>query len=260
MKKNSAEEKKEGGVISIANAKGGVGKTTVSVNLAYELAFQGYRVAMLDLDSQCDLTRVYLPEEQPLLSILDVLQKTCAPAKALIDVGDRLQLLPGHLGIGQFGFNGSEYILQKVVKGIRKAGSDFVLLDHPPSLHAAALAGYAASDYVLIVSEAEAFSVDNLAQLLTDLEAIKQAYNPALSVLGIVMNKIDLRRKLTKRTLRDCRTAFAASRILFDATLSTDTAIPNAHERRVPVRRLPWYSRSIRQFAALTEEMLERMV
>ena len=259
MKTSNQEEKKEGGVISFANCKGGVGKTTLTANIAYELVFRGYRVALLDLDNQCDLSKIYLPEDHQGPNILDVMEKKSTLTNALLEVEDRLYLVPGSHEIAQFNYSGSEHVLQKVVNALKKRKVDFILLDHPPSMHEAALAGYVASDFVLIVSEAEAFSVMNLSQLLDDISAIKSAFRPELRILGIVMNKIDLRRNLTKRTLQACNDAFGKSNILFNTTISADTAIPNANAQNIPVRKLHWYSRSIGQFSELTREILERM-
>ena len=258
MKKSSTEEKKGGGVISIANCKGGVGKTTLTVNIAYELSFQGYSVALLDLDNQCDLSKIYLPEDHHGPTIMDVLQKQSTLANALVEVEENLYLMPGSREIAQLNYSGSEHILQKVIAGIKKRNVDFILLDHPPSMHEAALAGYT-SDYVLIVSEAEAFSVMNLSQLLEDIAAIKSAFRPELRVLGIVMNKIDRRRNLTKKTLKACNEAFGKSNTLFHTTISIDTAIPNSHALKIPVRKLHWRSRTVSQFSELTREILERM-
>ena len=259
MKKNNAEEKMEGGVISIANCKGGVGKTTLTVNIAYELVFQGYSVALLDLDNQCDLSKIYLPEDHQGPTIMDVLQKQSTLSNALTEVEENLYLIPGSREIAQLNYSGSEHILQRVIAGIKKRNIDFILLDHPPSMHEAALAGYVASDYVLIVSEAEAFSVMNLSQLLEDIAAIKSAFRPELRILGIVMNKIDRRRNLTKKTLKACNEAFGKSKTLLHTTISIDTAIPNAHALKIPVRKLHWRSRTVRQFSELTHEILERM-
>ena len=82
---------------------------------------------------------------------------------------------------------------------------------------------------------------------------------PELRVLGIVMNKIDLRRNLTKKTLKACHEAFGQPQTILRTTISIDTAIPNAHAQKIPVRKLHWRSRTVSQFSELTHEILERM-
>ena len=91
------------------------------------------------------------------------------------------------------------------------------------------------------------------------VKAIKSAFRPELRVLGIVMNKIDQRRNLTKKTLKACNEAFGKSKALLHTTISIDTAIPNAHAQKIPVRKLHWRSRTVSQFSELTREILERM-
>ena len=254
----SNQQARTGTTISVANAKGGVGKTTLSVNLAYELHFQGYKVAMIDLDSQCDLTKVYQPTDYKGATIVDLLQKRCKVSEAMIPVEKNLFLIAGSREISAFKFKGSEHALLRIVTIIKQKGIDFIIVDHPPALHEIALAGYIASDFVLIVSEAEAFSVANLDQLTQDLKAIKESYQPKLKTLGIVMNKIDRRRNLTKATLQECQSAFG--KVMFESMVSTDTAIPNSLDQCIPVRNLRWRSRTVSQFTHVAAEMMARMV
>ena len=243
--------------ISIANRKGGVGKTSMAVNLSYELKFLGFKVVMMDLDCQCDLTKVYQPDAAG-PNILDVLQKKCRIADALIEVEENLYLIPGSRYISQYNFTGSEQALLRFTKYFDKKGFDFVILDHPPSLHDVALAGYVASDEVLLVCQAESFSVQDMDQLLEDLNVIKETFNhPELHVLGIAMNRIDNRRKLTNTILNKCRSVFRKN--ILQNTISNDTAIPNSLHKNLPVRNLHWRSRTVSQFNNMATELLERM-
>ena len=243
--------------ISICNAKGGVGKTTMTVNLACELAFKGYKVGMLDLDCQCDLTKVYRPAESQAPNLMDVLQKKCKIVDAVSPVTANLHLLSGSKDISRFSFAGGEQTLRRVRRWFEENGFDFLLVDHPPALHDAALAGYVISDEILIVCEAESFSLENLDQLIKDIEGIKTTFQPNLHVLGIAMNKIDRRRCLTQANLKRCRRIFGKS--VFKAMVSNDTAVPNALSRNIPVRNLHWRSRTVSQFSNLAAEMLERL-
>ena len=211
----------------------------------------------MDLDGQCDLTKVYQPDaEGP--DILDVLQNKSRIADALVEVEKNLYLIPGSRNIAQYNFNGSEQALLRFNKYFSKKGFDFVILDHPPNLHDVALAGYVASDEVLLVCQAESFSVQDMDQLLDDLNAIKETFNhPELHVLGIAMNRIDRRRKLTNTILNECRSVFRKS--ILQTTISNDTSIPNSLHKNLPVRKLHWRSRTVSQFNYLANELLERM-
>ena len=243
--------------ISICNKKGGTGKTTLTANIAYELAYRGKKVLMLDLDAQSDLTAIYRPANFSGPDILDVLQKKCRISEAVVRINDNLFLVPGSKDIASFDFAGSVGALLPVVKHFAAKKMDFALIDHPPSLHEAALAGLAASDGALIVSEPEFLSVKNISQLVKDLNIIKKTLQPDLRILGVAFNKIDLRRNLTSDTLAKCRSILGKS--MFDTTVSIDSAIPNSHNQNLPVRNLRWRSRTVTQFSDLASELVRRL-
>ena len=243
--------------ISVANAKGGVGKTTVSVNLAYELWHRKHKVAVVDLDSQCDLTKIFHPPDYKGPTIADALLKRCKISETMVAVEENLILVPGSREIAQINFKGSENALLRFSKVFEAKKVDFVVIDHPPSLHNVALAGFVASDHVLVVCQAEGFSISNLHQLMTDLNAIKKDFQPNLQILGIVMNNLDMRRRLTKRNIQECHKVFGKS--ILTTTISTDSAIANSLNQQIPVRKLHWYSRSITQFRDLADEVTAKI-
>lgn len=233
-----------------------MGKTTLTVNLAYELQRRGYVVLLVDLDDHCDLTKIYRPPGDVIPDILALLQGRCSAADAHVEVTDNLHLIPGCPELFYFGFAKNEKILLNLLSDKEFEEVDFVLIDHPPNLNEAATVGYAASDEVLIVTDPEAFSIQNLNQILDRLQRIQETMNPTLQVLGIVVNKVDMRRNLTDRMLTDLRSAFGDT--LFSTTVSNDSAIPTSHHQGVPVRELHWRSRTVGQFYRITEEFLER--
>lgn len=120
------------------------------------------------------------------------------PGYACLEVSENLYLIPGSRDIVHFDFRGSEGALLHYLRNERLEEVDFVIIDHPPALSESALTGFVASDEVVIVSDAEAFSVANLGQLLDDLAHIQTVMNRDLHILGILVNKIDCRRKLLK--------------------------------------------------------------
>ena len=243
--------------ISVVNQKGGVGKTTMTVNLSNELSYKGFRTVLLDLDRQTDLTDVFLPDGYKGPNIVDLLQKKCTVDEATVTITDHLAIIPGSKAINKFHFKGSEGALVPVTKHLASKAVDFVLLDHPPAFHNAAFAGFVASDEILIVSEVEKFSIKNLKELMVDLSWIKKKYQPTLHILGVALNKIDNRRCLTQAMLSKCRSAFGKA--VFETTIGNNTSIPNSLDKNMPVRNLHWRSPTVSQFAKLAEEMLCRM-
>ncbi|WP_425059098.1 Chromosome-partitioning ATPase Soj [Sporomusa carbonis] len=160
-------------IISITNRKGGVGKTVISGNIAYELSKMGYLVVMVDLDSQCELSKIYLHEAYNGGNIFHLLRRQCRLDDACVEVSENLYLIPGSRDIVHFDFRGSEGILLHHLRSELLEEVDFVVIDHPLALSESALAGFVASDEVVIVSDAEAFGVANLGQLLDDLAHIQ---------------------------------------------------------------------------------------
>lgn len=245
-------------VLSIANRKGGVGKTVVSANISSEMARMGYLVLMVDLDSQCDLSKVYLPRDYSGPGIMEVLQGSCAVEEACVEVRTNLYLIPGSKDLNHFAVRDSERILRQSLLSKMLGEVDFTVIDTPPGISEATINGFVASDSVLVVTEPEQFSVENLADLLADLRHIQRTMNPRLRIEGIVANKVNLCRSLTKVMLTEMKRAFG--RALLPAFISYDTSIPTSLRGNIPVRELHWRSRTVDQFRQLTEEVLERMV
>lgn len=243
--------------ISVINQKGGVGKTSMTANLSSELAYKGFRVVMLDLDRQTDLTDIFLPNGNKGPNIVDLLQKKCTVGEATVTLSENLSIIPGSKFISKFHFKGSEGALLPITKYFASNAVDFAVLDHPPAFNNSSVAGFVASNHILIVSEAEALAIKNLKQLMDDLAEIKKKHQAPLDILGIALNKIDNRRCLTKTMLGKCRSVFGKA--VFNTAIGNDTSIPTALNQNIPVRKLHWRSRTVTQFSQLADEMLQRM-
>lgn len=242
-------------VISVANRKGGVGKTTVALNIAYELSKKGFRVLTIDLDEQCDLTKVLL-EKVDDSGISQIIEKQIGIEDTIYTVYDQLDMISGSKDVVHISST-SENMSIKDALDLVKEEYDYVLIDHPPNLNEASLQGLLASDNVLIVTDVEAFGMVNLSDLVDDLLAISSELNPNLKILGIVANKVDLRRNLTKKKLKELEDTLGDD--LFETYISNDTSIPTSHDSKVPVREIPWRSRVVNQFVEVTNELLKRV-
>lgn len=201
---------------------------------------------MLDLDRQADLSKIYLSADHPDATILELLKKKKTLPEVLVPITDNLSLIPGSQDIDTFNFRYSKQILLRYLKEL--PATDIVLIDHPPALNPVTVSAFAASDEVLIVNDCEPFSMQNLNCLLRDLEAIKTGRQSNLHILGILINRVDGRRILSKKMLTACHQAFGS--IVFNSYISNDTAIPNSIDRKVPLRQLNWQSRTVKQIIA----------
>ena len=203
-------------VISIANQKGGVGKTTTSVNLGAALAEIGYRVLVVDLDPQGNATTgLGISHRNVEGSIYDVIMndtplddcveptsvKNLFVCPATIDLaGAEIELVPAF---------SRELKLKRALQGARD-DYDFTLIDCPPSLGLLTVNGLAASDDVLVPIQCEYYALEGLGQLLRNVALVKSNLNPELDVRGIVLTMYDARTRLAVQVEREVREHFGS--------------------------------------------------
>jgi chromosome partitioning protein len=251
-----AESKLGPKVISISNRKGGVGKTTLTTVMAEELANAGYSIVMLDLDSQTDLTDINLSQNED-SNLLDLLTGQKALEEVVIELPGKVdkKIIPGSARVDEIQ-TGVSNTLAEIVEELKET-YDFVLLDHPPSLTEISRAGYIVSDELLIIAEAQQLSLKNLISFLLEIKQLQLETETKLEVLGIVANKVDLRRKLTERMLAKFKRTYPD--LFFEEYIGVDTAIPNAQFNQETMRDLPWRARTLSQFERVIEEMIQRL-
>ncbi len=251
-----AESKLGPKAISISNRKGGVGKTTLTTVMAEELANAGYSVVMLDLDSQTDLTDINLSQNED-NNLFDLLTGQKALEEVVIELPDKgdKKIIPGSARVDEIQ-TGVSNTRAEIVEKLKET-YDFVLLDHPPSLTELSRAGYIVSDELLIIAEAQQLSLKNLISFLLEIKQLQLETETKLKILGIVANKVDLRRKLTEKMLAEYKRT--SPDLFFKNYIGVDTAIPNAQFNQETMRGLPWRARTLSQFERVIEEMIQRL-
>jgi chromosome partitioning protein len=228
-------------VITIANQKGGVGKTTTAVNLAAALAMHGSRVLVVDLDPQGNastaldiehhsgITSVYdvLVEDQPLTAVIRPVagfaQLYCAPA-AIDLAGAEIELVP---------LVARESRLARALAGYDASNLDYIFIDCPPSLGLLTVNALVAAPEVLIPIQCEYYALEGLEQLLRTIELVRSHLNPALSVTTILLTMYDGRTRLASQVADEVREHFGA--------VVLDSVIP----RSVRVSEAPSYGQSV---------------
>ena len=202
-------------IIAVANQKGGVGKTTTSVNLSAGLAILGKRVLLIDSDPQGNATSGFGINKSDLaITIYQVLIDNLAIEKAVLHTGYEVDLLPANIELAGAEIElvaaiSRENRLKRSVDAVRDQ-YDFILIDCPPSLGLLTLNALTAADTVLMPIQCEFYALEGLAQLMNTMTLVQTNLNPALEVEGVLLTMFDSRTNLSVQVAEEVRTHFGS--------------------------------------------------
>lgn len=184
----------KGKIISIVNQKGGVGKTTTVANLGAGLTQQGYKVLFLDLDAQCNLTDIYQMNAK--YSILDVLSDKINIEKAIVSI-EQGDFISGDELMFDYKIIDNLFLNEKLEK--IKNSYDFIIIDTAPALNSLTINALCSSDYVIIPSQVDIFSLKGLNLVMNNITTLKKEYNKKLRILGVLLVRYQGRNVFTKQ-------------------------------------------------------------
>ena len=245
--------------ISISNKKGGVGKTVLTVNLAYEFSELGYRVLVLDMDEQCNTTTFYFGEqpeqEDNIYNLLENPNKNISDC--IFEVNDKLFIISGSPKMKYFNSE-DEVLLKNLLKDDTfKDMFDIILIDNPPAFNNKTLNSFVASNHVVVVAEADSFSLNGLKQLEENINEIKRLKNEELNILGIVLNKVDKRRKINREY--QCIIKNYYGDLMIKTPVNNYAEIPRSVAKGVAVSEAFPKSKSSVQFNFVAKELIDRL-
>jgi chromosome partitioning protein len=243
-------------IISISNRKGGVGKSMITFNLAFELSLKGYKTLLIDLDDQCDLNKLAFEEIVDDYNIVNVFRGKYTIQETSYEVFDIFFVVSGQPSIKEFVAHGNPYVLYNKLQHQELDSFDFILIDHPPSISEVSKCGLVTSTDIIIVSDTETFSMTNIENFISDLEDLKKENDAEYNILGIVVNRVNSRRKLGKQKVFNLRKIMGD--VVFSNIISDCTAFPSANDIGMPIRGLSWRSKPIKQLEGLCKEILVR--
>ncbi len=225
-------------VYAVANQKGGVGKTTTTVNVAACIAEAGFETLLVDIDPQANATvALGLPKDaRP--NIYDVLTGEASAEEALAQSQiERLTILPAHPDLAGANMElprqpGSEQLLRRALDTVRDRFA-YVLLDCPPSLGPLTVNALVAADRVIVPVQTEYFALEGLAGLLDTLALVQRELNPRLAVAGMLLTMHDGRTRLSRDVEREVREHFPA--LVFDTVIPRNIRISEAPSYGIPV-------------------------
>lgn len=250
-------------VIGIINTKGGVGKSTTSINLGAYMAAFGKRVLLVDLDSQANASRgLGIRLEKDHYNIYHSLVADVEPGALIrktsifgLDILPASENLAG-ANVELVNFKNRELQLKKVLNKI-KDGYDFVLIDCLPSVGILNVNALSASDYVLIPVQAEYFALAGLDQLLTVVDLVKKYLNPDLQILGMVITMFDKRNQSDRNVLNQVHKNFPGH--IFKAVIPRQVSFAESPRLGKSILQHAPYSKGARAYRELAIEVMSRI-
>ena len=245
-------------IIAIVNQKGGVGKTTTTVNLTAALHALGKRVLLCDFDPQANATSgMGVDKNAASPNIYDVLINGADPKKAVVatkygDVLPSNKALAG-AGIEMIGVDDREKLLKRALD-LLSPGYDYILIDCPPSLELLTVNALCAAGTLLVPVQCEYYALEGLSDLLATVRLVKRKLNPRLALEGVLLTMFDSRTNLSLQVAEEVKRYFPGQ--VYATVIPRNVRLSEAPSHGKPVSAYDPYSRGAEAYAALAAEIV----
>lgn len=246
-------------IIAVLNQKGGVGKTTTTINLAAYLSKAGYRVLIADLDPQGNSTSGLGLDKQNLSATLyDMLFSPAELTPVAHKINDKLFILPSNANLAGaevelVNLPSREFRLKIVLSNLNY---DYILIDCPPSLGLLTINGLSAASSVLIPVQAEYYALEGLSQLLNVVQQVRASLNPGLDILGVLITLYDSRNSLSEQVKKELENYFGAK--LFTTIVPRNVRLAEAPSFGRTIIEHDRWSKGARAYKSLAKEVEKR--
>jgi chromosome partitioning protein len=251
-----------GKILGVVNQKGGVGKTTTAINLAASLAIEGLKILLVDCDPQANATSgLGFQRDDNRHSIYDVMMGESPAAQVILPTDiELLSLLPGSKNLTGANVELASAAdratrLREALKPVQ-GGYDLVVLDCPPALDLLTLNALAAANTLIVPMQAEYFALEGISELISNLERVRAAFNPGLTIEGVLLTMYDDRTNLAQQVSETLREYFKER--LFKTVIPRNIRLAEAPIHGKPVALYDPRSRGTEAYFELTGEYLAR--
>ena len=244
-------------IIAIVNQKGGVGKTTTTVNLTAALKKTGARVLLCDFDPQANATSgMGVDKNTASPNVYDVLINGADPRRAVVSTkyGDVLpsnKALAG-AGIEMIGVNDREMLLKQALDALSPS-YDYIFIDCPPSLELLTVNALCAAHSLLVPVQCEYYALEGLSDLLSTVRLVKRKLNPRLALEGVLLTMFDSRTNLSLQVAEEVKRHFPGQ--VYATVIPRNVRLSEAPSHGKPVSAYDPYSRGAEAYAALAQEI-----
>lgn len=248
-------------IISVANQKGGVGKTTTAVNIASNLAEFGKKVLAIDCDPQGNMSSGFgIEKNQVENTLYDVLISNCQIHDAIFSVpyNDTLHVIPSNMNLSGaeielLNTKHREYILKTAINNLKNS-YDYIIIDCPPSLNILTLNSLIASNSVLVPIQCEYYALEGLTQLIHTINLVTKKLNENLYIEGLVFTMFDSRTNLSTQVVDEVKSYMGDK--IYNVFIPRNVKLSEAPSHGLPINYYDSRSKGAESYKLLTEEIL----